>query len=251
MGTEILQRLRSVLIWSVIVIVTACCSATAITLGVLLRPFDPRRTLAHNIGRIWAKLLIASNPMWSVRVLRDYAIPKNTPLIIVANHQGMGDVIALYFLGCHFKWVAKEALFKVPVFGQAMYASGYVPIKRGNKASARLCINNCKEWLAKNMSVFFFPEGTRSPDGQVKAFKDGAFRLALETGIPIVPVTLQGSTELLPKHALVFRNRAQIRIKVGTPIDPKSYSSEQIDDLKEHTRAIISSGLEELRSWRD
>lgn len=189
-------RLNGRFLWAGLVacVATAIWGSLAFVCSVLRLPHD----WAHLCSRIWARwILWASGVRVEIRGLEN--LP-TTPAVLVANHQGIFDILAV--LG-HFPrppvFVAKHTIFKVPVLGQAMAAVGHIPVNRGDSAEAIASINRGGERLRANRDqVVFFPEGTRTRDGQMKPFKKGAFIFALQTGLPLVPFAIEGSYQALP-----------------------------------------------------
>lgn len=157
----------------------------------------------HKWGIVWARSVIAANPHWKFMVRGEHLLPKpGQPVVYVANHVSQTDILAAFSVGMDFRWLSKASVFRVPFLGWAMKAIGYVPIDRGNKNSHKQAMARSVENLNAGIPMFFFPEGTRSPDGRLRKFRPGAFALALEASAPIVPITLEGTERLLPKGAL-------------------------------------------------
>ena len=137
------------------------------------------------------------------------------PYIFAANHQSQFDILALQgFLGIDFRWLAKKELFTVPIWGPAMRKAGYIPIDRSHGRKAIKSLDKAAQKIAAGASVIIFPEGTRS--------KDGAMVLAIKSGIPLVPVAILGTYEVLPKGKLLV-NPGKVEIRVGSPIETKNY----------------------------
>lgn len=147
------------------------------------------------------------------------------PFIFAANHQSQFDIFVLQgFLGVNFRWLAKKELFRVPIWGPAMRRAGYIPIDRSHGRQALKSLGEAAQKIAAGTSVIIFPEGTRSKDGKLHDFKAGAMVLAIKSGVPIVPVAILGTYEILPKGRLLT-SPGKVEIRVGAPIDTKHYSS--------------------------
>ncbi len=143
----------------------------------------------------------------------------NQPMVVIANHQSWFDVFALTaFLPAKLRFVAKEELGRIPLFGPAWQACGHVSVNRSDRSEAISSLERAASRIREeSLAVIFFPEGTRSPDGRLQVFKKGAFVLAIQTGVPVVPLGISGSRQVMPKGS--FRVRpGTIRIKVGRPI---------------------------------
>src|SRR5688572_19215440 len=132
-------------------------------------PFDRNRRLLHLYSCAWAQLYFWVNPAWRLRIEGREHLPWHGPAVIVANHQSLGDILVLYGLFRPFKWVSKESVFKVPFIGWNMMLNGYVPLLRGDRRSVTQMMSRCDAWLQRGVPVLMFPEGTRSPDGEVKS----------------------------------------------------------------------------------
>jgi 1-acyl-sn-glycerol-3-phosphate acyltransferase len=156
------------------------------------------------------------------------------------------DILVIYGLFRPFKWVAKAELFRVPFVGWNMALNDYVRIWRGDRESVRRMMAHSREHLDRGSAVMIFPEGTRSRDGSMLPFKDGAFKLAFEAGCPLIPIAIAGSEQALPKHGIIFRQRATICLRVLDPIDPKAFASPEA--LKAAARDAIAANVAELRA---
>ena len=193
--------------------------------------------LGHKFGIQWGQRVMAWTPGWHVEISgKENIPPPHSPYILVANHESAADIFAIYLLGIQFKWIAKYELFKIPFLGSSMKRNGYVPIKRGDKNAHAEALNACKEWIGKGFSVLFFPEGTRSEDGKPKKFKIGAFKLAIETKVPVLPVVLSGSGKLLRKGGY-FPNSAILKIRVLPLV--QLVEEESVDELTKRVQQII------------
>lgn len=206
---------------------------------------DKRRNLLHRIASTWAKSIVFCNPWWTFDVTGEDNLPSDDrPVIYVANHQSQADIVSVFLLSKQFRWLAKDSLFKIPFLGWAMSAAGYVPVKRGDRRSHIECMRRSKEHLQQGTSMLFFPEGTRSADGLLQPFKSGAFKLATETQVDIVPITLQGANDLLPKGSLV-PSVATVKITVHPAIRSRGLSDAE---LMNAARLAIQSGLNSNKS---
>ena len=177
----------------------------------------------------------------------EHFTPEKT-CIVMSNHQSFYDIPVLYYaLGSNIRMVAKKELGQVPLFGRAAKQAGFIFVDRGNREAAIRSLDLAKDHLAHGTSIYIAPEGTRSEDGKLLPFKKGGFMLALEMGVPIVPVTLIGTRDSLPAHALLSRPGADIRVIVHPPIDvPVGLDGDALvacrADLIERVRRAIESG---------
>lgn len=163
--------------------------------------------------------------------------------VVVANHESTADPFLLSFLPWDMRWVAKQELFKLPVVGWMMKFGGDIPLRRGERASVQSMMDECKRAIAGGISIMMFPEGTRSATGELGAFKDGAFQLAIETGVPVLPLALAGTRACRPKGSLWFGDARAI-VKV---LDPIAVEGHDIASLREEARRRIAAALPDLR----
>lgn len=199
--------------------------------------------LAFSLSRIWAYVMLAATGVRCVIRGKDKIRP-NTSYVIISNHQSEYDILALVTtLGIQYRWIIKKELRKVPLFGYALYASRNVFIDRGDHSQAMKSIREGMARLPQGVSVLFFAEGTRSEDGSIGPFKKGGFLMALERGLPILPVTVNGSRKVLPKKSLVF-TPGTIEVVVGDPIDTREYTMENLQELVDFTRGVIVSNFD-------
>jgi 1-acyl-sn-glycerol-3-phosphate acyltransferase len=165
--------------------------------------------------------------------------------VIIANHQSHFDSLALALgLGVQIRWVGKQELRRIPLFGYALYALRHILIDRTDHERAVSSIRRGVRRLGPGTSILFFPEGTRSADGRLQPFKKGAFATALEAGFPILPVTINGSREVLPKNSLVFYP-GRIHLTIAPPITTKGERPESMAMLMQQTRNRLQSSLRE------
>ena len=216
------------------------------------RPRDGR--LIHSLSNKWGSLVIRLTPGWSVNILGQEHLPrenegsKKGPMVIVANHQSMADIWVACMLGLQFRWISKVEMFRIPFFGTAMKWAGYIAVDRGNRSSHIKAIKESEERLKNGISMFFFPEGTRSMTGEIGAFKTGAFRLAKTLNVPVLPIWLEGTRDLMvkgswiPGHARVVIHVLPAVCDTGFVKSPETLA-EQVRDiiLKAKKNSLIES----------
>ncbi|MBP1642494.1 MAG: 1-acyl-sn-glycerol-3-phosphate acyltransferase [Acidobacteria bacterium] len=199
------------------------------------------RRVGHHCGTVWAWCLTRAS---FVRVVVDGRehMQRGRSYVIMTNHQGDYDILALYGdLRRQFRWVMKAELRKVPFLGWGCAAIGHVFVDRSNSRAAIASLEAAKPRLTGGVSVLFFPEGTRSTDGRLLPFKKGGFVMARQLGFPILPLSISGSARILPKRCLLPRP-GTIRIRIHPAIDPAAYPSDPA--LIAAVRAAVASGLE-------
>ncbi|OHD63359.1 MAG: acyl-phosphate glycerol 3-phosphate acyltransferase [Spirochaetes bacterium RBG_13_51_14] len=198
--------------------------------------------LAFTLSKIWARVMLLATGVRVVIQGKD-KIAKGRSYVIISNHQSLYDIIAIVTsLGIQYRWVIKKELLNIPLFGPALYTSRNIFIDRSNTDRARESIRRGLDRLPGGVSVMFFAEGTRSPDGQLREFKKGAFAAALERSFPILPVTVTGSRKVLPKGSIVF-TPGRIEVIISDPIDTRGYNHDNMQELMEKTRTVIGSRL--------
>ena len=193
-------------------------------------------------GRIWARVNAFFTPMM-VSVSGKENIEKNTSYIIVANHQSHYDIFLVYgWLGIDIKWIMKKELRKVPGLGISCEKMGHIFIDRSNTQVAIESMNKVKEKLVGGTSVVIFPEGTRSKTGELSSFKRGAFRLALDVNLAILPVTLIGTKDILPTQSMrLFPGK--VKMIIHKPMSVTNYTEEDIDKLIVEVSTVIAAPL--------
>ncbi len=237
--------LVSVLFWSFFVLSSTVLFLGAVLVWLVTLPFDCNGRVLHLYSCAWGTLYFYANPLWSLRVEGRERLPWRGPAVLVANHESLGDILVLFGLFRPYKWVSKASNFKLPLIGWNMRLNRYVPLVRGDRESVMRMMATCEGWLARGVPVLMFPEGTRSPDGQLKAFKDGAFQLAVKTGAPIFPVVLSGTADSLPNHGLVLRKHSRCRVRVLPPVHPRDWGNDPAA-LRDHVRSLIIETRREL-----
>lgn len=234
--------LWTLILWVVIGLLTIATSFLIVLVNLTLGWLDRKHRLAHGIASCWGALALRCNPLWRVRVVGRHHIPARRAVIFVSNHQSMLDIMAGFLVFRQFKWVAKQELFGVPFLGWAMAGARYVRLARGENRSIRESYAQAKRWVESGVSVFFFPEGTRSQTGELGAFKNGAFKLAVETGAPVVPVAISGTRDLLKRGSWLFNPTARVQVTVLAPLSPAGEHA-QPDRLREAARDAIARTL--------
>jgi 1-acyl-sn-glycerol-3-phosphate acyltransferase len=212
------------------------------SLTVVLAVVTNPRITSFICGTIWARLNGYLTPI-RVKVTGRENIDQTQSYVIVANHQSQYDIFVLYgWLGIDFKWVMKQELRKVPGIGIGCEKVGHIFIDRSNHEKALASLRAAKEKIVNGTSVIFFPEGTRSRDGSLGVFKKGAFKMAVDLRLPILPITIVGTRDILPTDSVdLFPGRA--RMIIHKPIDTGGYKDDNLDELVDRARGIIGSGL--------
>jgi 1-acyl-sn-glycerol-3-phosphate acyltransferase len=213
------------------------------SLGAILVFFVSSKTASFLSGVTWARVNALITPMF-VEVTGKENLDRNRSYVITSNHQSQYDILMIYgWLGVDFKWVMKQELRKVPALGIACEKLGHIFIDRANKMSAMESLQSAKGKIINGTSVMFFPEGTRSKDGTVGVFKKGAFKMAIDLGLPILPITITGTRDILPAGTLDLCP-GKAKMIIHKPIDISGYHEDNMADLIKKVKEIIISGLE-------
>jgi len=201
--------------------------------------WDKRLWILHRYSIVWSLFYVYINPFWRIKVEGQENLEAGKVYVIISNHQSAFDIILLYRLMTHFKWVAKKELFKVPVIGWNLMLNRHVKLDRKSIKSALKMMQDSANHLKQGSSILIFPEGTRSSDGQIKRFKDGAFILAKKTSVPILPVVINGSFELLGKNG-VIKLKQDLFIKILPEIPVEQMEKLETIDLTRGTQNIMT-----------
>ena len=228
------RTLGSIWAWTSVLLVIFFGFWVQLVLFVVSRPFDPLRKVPGRFFRLMAVFCTKLNPFWQFRYLGHPKKPDGK-LVFVSNHASNADVFLISARPWEMKWLGKASLFRQPIFGWCMSLAGDIPVERGDKQAAASALRKCAEWVRQGMPVMIFPEGTRSLDGVMLPFKDGAFRLAIDTGARIVPLGVAGTREALPKRSWRF-GPGRGRVVMGEPIEA---AGRDLKELKAEVRAAV------------
>ncbi len=237
----LVRQIGSLLFWGFVVLSSAVLFPIALIIWLVTAPFDRRKRALHKFTCFWASLYSWLNPAWPVTIHGRENVQPGTTYMFVANHLSLLDILVLFRLFYDFKWVSKAGIFGVPVIGWNMRLNGYIPLVRGNRDSVIEMMARCERTLAQGSSLMMFPEGTRSASGELQAFKTGAFELASQAGVPIVPIVIQGTHDALPKHGFVLRGKHPITVTVLPPF-PGQGSVEQLTAQAREEIARVLAG---------
>jgi 1-acyl-sn-glycerol-3-phosphate acyltransferase len=196
--------------------------------------------------RRFGRVTSALTPLWTFSV--DGTPPADIgtrAYVVVANHMSTADPFLLSWLPWDMQWIAKQELFRLPVLGLLLRFSGDISLTRGDAESVREMFSQCKHALVHGLSVMIFPEGTRSRDGRVKPFKDGAFQLAIEQQAPVLPIAIAGTGRCMPKGSPWF-GRARAVARVLAPIETRGLTLADLPRLRDEARAAIERGVRDL-----
>jgi 1-acyl-sn-glycerol-3-phosphate acyltransferase len=208
-------------------------------------PFDRGR---YTVGRWFRRCAVTAaglNPFWTFHVSGVSISDPRRPYVAVSNHESIADIFLISHLPWEMKWLSKEVIFRIPFMGWMMRMAGDIAVRRSSRHSRAEAIEECRGRLKKRVSVMIFPEGTRSGTGDLLPFKDGAFRLAIEMGCPILPLSVAGTRNAIAKGSWVF-GRARAEVRVLEPISTDGLSLADAPVLREQVRSLIGEARQAL-----
>lgn len=209
-----------------------------------------RDPVKYKTGRWFRRLGVAMtkvNPNWKLKIDGATITNPRNPYVLVCNHQSMADIPFISHLPWEMKWVAKKELFDIPFVGWMMKMAGDIPVDRKAKSRRSKPLIESLSYLKNKCSVMFFPEGTRSLNGKVHRFNEGAFLLAVKAGIPILPLAIDGSHDCLPKKSWIFQSSQVIKLRLLEPIQTQNLTRDDVDELTETVRQSI---INQIAEWR-
>lgn len=243
------QSILSLWAWLVLVLCILLWFPVMVILLLVTWPFDPGRYIVGYVFRRIGPAMATLNPFWRFRYSGTMPENPRRPYVVVSNHESFADILLISHLPWEMKWLSKIELFRIPVMGWMMWLAGDIPVKRGFGPSAVEAMERCREVLRKRVSVMIFPEGTRSKTAELLPFKDGAFRLAVEAGVPILPLAVSGTATALPKHGWRF-GRSAAEVRVLEPVETKGLTLADVPSLKAKIRDRIVQARDALAAGR-
>jgi 1-acyl-sn-glycerol-3-phosphate acyltransferase len=247
LGNPVARTVLSVWAWMVFGIIIVVWVPVVFVVWLVTLPFDKGHYAA---GYVFRKLCVVHqvlNPLWRFRTSGVRIADPRRPYVVVANHQSFVDMLLISHLPWEMKWLSKEDFFKYPLVGWLMRMADDIKLVRGDRKSVVMAMRECRDRLDQRVSVMIFPEGTRSADGTLSEFKDGAFRLAIEAGCPILPLALNGTYEALHKGDWRF-GVTSAEVRVLDPIDTTGMTIADVPALRDQVRTVIAKEVAALRS---
>jgi 1-acyl-sn-glycerol-3-phosphate acyltransferase len=239
--------LKSIIVWFLGVCYIGILFPLTFIIWVLVLPFDRKGVVVHWVLVYQALVLTRLMPIWRMDIEgRDKAL-KGETYVIISNHQSILDTLLLNCLRYRFKWTSKIENTKVPVLGCYIRMAGYFTVNRNDEESKAELLEKSLRCLKSGTSVMLFPEGTRSTDSEIGFFKRGAFQLAIQAGVPVLPVLIDGTGGILPKNGLIFGGGHRIRMKVLDPVLPADFKTEKPEELALKFSSLMKLELRKLR----
>ena len=226
--------------WTELVLIVILGTPVVALIWAITAPFDPGRYAAGRAFRLVAVVAMRLNGLWRFRARGRLDDPRR-PYVVVANHESYADIFLISCFPWEMKWLSKDTMFKIPCMGWMMQMAGDIKLIRGKRESAVDAINQCRDRLAKKVSIMIFPEGTRSREWEMLPFKDGAFRLAIEASAPILPIAVAGTRGAMAKGTFRFLP-ARALAQALEPIDTAGLTLADLQTLKQRTRERIEAG---------
>ena len=241
-----LSSIRSLWIWFAVITLIVIW----LPLLSLIRLFDPD-PVHYRTGRWFRRLGAAMcrvNPQWRIHISGHEAIVNpRKPYVIVSNHQSHADIPILSNLPWEMKWIGKKELFSLPIIGLMMKLAGDIPVDRSDRRSGAKMLLTSMKYLEQKCSVMFFPEGTRSPDGRVGKFNDGAFHLAIKAQVSMLPIAIEGSYGCLPKKSWKFGKPSDVYVRVLPEIETKGMKTAHVGELGLKVRRTLIDQVASIR----
>ncbi len=243
------QTILSLWAWLVLVVCILLWFPVLLLARVLTAPFDRGRYVPGLIFRKIGPAMASLNPLWHFRYSGKLPADPRRPFVVVSNHESFSDILLISHLPWEMKWLSKAELFRIPILGWMMWLVGDIPLKRGFGPSAVEAMARCRKALQNRVSVMIFPEGTRSKTAELLPFKDGAFRLAVEAGVPLLPLAVSGTSTALRKHDWRF-GKSLAEVRVLEPVETSGLTLADVPALKARVRAMIVEARDALVSAR-
>ncbi len=247
LGNAVMRTVLSVWAWLVLGVVIVIWVPLVGAVWLVTAPFDRGRYAA---GYLFRKLTVVHqrlNPLWRFHTSGVRITDPRRPYIVVSNHQSFVDILLISHLPWEMKWLSKDAFFRYPLIGWMMRMAGDIKIVRGERDSAKQAMDEMRDRLSKRVSVMIFPEGTRSRTGELQPFKNGAFRLAIETGTPILPLVVNGADTALVKGDWRF-GVSNAEVRVLEPIETADREMREFGALRDQVHQRIATELAAMRA---
>ena len=244
----ILLKSYSILAWITMALTSIIITPFFLLVWVCTFWWDRRRLAAHMMGTFWAWHYQSLIPFWKLRLEGRKHIPWKRPVVLVANHRSLIDILALYKLRRPFKWTSKDENFRLPFIGMVLSLSNSVRIKRESFRSAAQFLSQAENEIKKGSSILLFPEGTRSKTREMRPFKEGAFLLAKKMNCGVIPIVHIGSEKTFDRGSWVLKGKTTIHIRVLDEIPPEEVKKLDVKELMRLVRKLMEEGIAELES---
>lgn len=241
-----IRILFSIYVWLLVIIVTITLTPIFLTIWIFTVAFDKRLIALHYFSNMWGSAFTKLVPGWKVTIIGKEKLD-NKAKVIVANHQSQEDILLIYRLGVPFNWISKAEVFKIPFYGWLMYLNGDIKLRRTSKSSIKRMILDAEKVLHQGSTITIFPEGTRSKTDKIGHFKEGAFKIAQDTKVPVVPVAIYGTGNKLIYPNGLFKGKHQVIVKVLDKIPYEQFKDKEIKNFASEVRSLIESEIKVLK----
>ena len=241
-----LLKIYSILAWITMAITSTIITPFFLLVWVSTFWWDRRRVAAHMMGTFWAWHYQSLIPFWKLHLEGRGKIPWKRPVVMVANHRSLIDILALYKIRRPFKWTSKDENFKLPFIGMVLSLTNSIRIKRESFRSGMQFLSQAEDEIGKGSSILLFPEGTRSKTMEMRPFKEGAFLLAKKTGCGVIPIVHTGSEKTFDRGSWALKGKAPIYIRVLDEIPVTEVERLEVKELMMLTREKMEEGLTTL-----
>jgi 1-acyl-sn-glycerol-3-phosphate acyltransferase len=214
----------------------------AVLIWFVTYPFDRKLKILHYYTCFWGSMYIWVMPTWCVKTEGREKYRKNVPYIIVSNHPSRLDILVNFRLFLYYKIVSKSEIFRVPCIGWNMTLNQYIKLVRGDKDGVKNMMIDSEKAIRGGKPVFFYPEGTRSIDGEIKDFKPGAFILAKDAKAPILPIIINGTGNALPKWKMKTFGVHRIIARVLDEIPYEKFAELSVKETSEYGQELNDRG---------
>jgi 1-acyl-sn-glycerol-3-phosphate acyltransferase len=246
MKSTFARTIFSIWSWFALGIIVLVWTPMVAVVRLVTLPFDKG---AYAAGYLFRKLTVVHEkltPLWHFRTSGTLPDDMRRPYVVVSNHESFVDILLISHLPTEMKWMSKIEILRIPLVGWMMRLARDIPLERGDATSTAKALEASRERLASKVSVMIFPEGTRSKTGELRDFKSGAFRLAIEAQVPILPLAVYGTRDALRKHDWRLGN-AEAEVRVLEPISTDGLSMDDVPALSTRVRDVIVAARDDLR----
>ncbi|MGC9342131.1 MAG: lysophospholipid acyltransferase family protein [Bacteroidales bacterium] len=237
----------SIILWTWFLVSSIIFTPVITVLWLLTFWFDRNLRIVHKFSCFWGAQYIWMTPLWRLKIIDRKKFNDHKACIVISNHQSLVDIIVIYSLFKHFRWTSKVENFKLPFVGWVLAFNRSIKVYRTSPEAYRLFKNQAVKAHAKGNSIMIFPEGTRSKDGNMGRFRDGAFRLAHDLKADILPMVLDGSARAIPKTGWSLTGKQRIVLKVLDPVSYEEFENLNIKETRTKFQNLISDELKTLR----
>ena len=246
MRSTFARTVLSIWSWFALAVIVIVWTPMVALVRLATLPFDRG---AYAAGYLFRKLTVVHQtltPLWKFRTSGILPDDMRRPYVVVSNHESFVDILLISHLPTEMKWMSKIEIMRIPLVGWMMWLARDIPLERGDAASTAKALDASRERLSRNVSVMIFPEGTRSKTGELRQFKTGAFRLAIEAQVPVLPLAVYGTRAALRKHDWRLGN-AEAEVRVLEPISTEGMTMDDVGALRDRVRDVIVAARDDLR----